>query len=152
MLVLGSRGLEQRGLLVVVSLVAFGGDGIEDVLDDEGVDVLGDLVEQEEVAEALGGAVVEVGEAGGDDALVDPEVGAGVDDVDPHVVGDDGEKAVDEPDPGDCGEEDEPEVEEDVDLLVDDVEREDAEGVMLLESPGGAVLLEVTLGHLQRFY
>ena len=47
---------------------------------------------------------------------------------------DDGENPPDHLDGGHCGEEDKPEPEHDVDLLVDDVEREDAESVNLLDS------------------
>lgn len=45
------------------------------------------------------------------------------------------------------GQEDEPEPEEYVDLLVEDVEGEDAEGVYLLDRPGSTVLVEGALGH-----
>ena len=44
------------------------------------------------------------------------------------------EKPVDQPDTGDRRQEDEPEVEEDVDLLIDDVERENAERIAGLET------------------
>ena len=46
------------------------------------------------------------------------------------------------------GQEDEPEPEEDVDLLVDDVEREDAETVELLDGSRGSELVEGAFGHL----
>ena len=59
--------------------------------------------------------------------------------------GDDGAD-VDEVQDGDDGQEDEPEPEEDEDLLVDDVGGEHAEGVVLLERAGVAVLVEGTLG------
>ena len=42
------------------------------------------------------------------------------------------EKSVDEPDGRDGTEEDEPEVEEDVDLFIDNVEWENTEGIMVL--------------------
>ena len=51
-------------------------------------------------------------------------------------------------DGGDDGEEDEPEPDEDVDLLVDDVERQDAETVDGLDRARGAVLVERALRHL----
>ena len=51
-------------------------------------------------------------------------------------------------DGGDDGEEDEPEPDEDVDLLVDDVERQDAETVDGLDCARGAVLVERALRHL----
>ena len=41
---------------------------------------------------------------------------------------------------------DEPDPEDDEDLLVDDVLREDAEGVLFLDGAGGTVLREVALG------
>ena len=49
---------------------------------------------------------------------------------------------------GDDGEGDEPEPEEDVDLLVEDVHAEDAEGVEPLDGSGPAILVEDALGHL----
>ena len=52
-------------------------------------------------------------------------------------------------DTSDDGQDDEPEPEEDVDLLVDDVEREDAETVKLLHRPGRTKLVECALGHLE---
>lgn len=48
---------------------------------------------------------------------------------------------------GKQGEDYEPEPEEDVDLLVDDVEREDAHGVVFLQLAGDAVFEEGALGH-----
>ena len=47
---------------------------------------------------------------------------------------------------GEGGEAEHPEPEEDVDLLVEDVEREDAEGVMLLQLARGPELVESALG------
>ena len=58
--------------------------------------------------------------------------------------GDDGAD-VDEVQNGDDGQEDEPEPEEDEDLLVDDVGGEHAEGVVLLQRAGVAVLVEGAL-------
>ena len=52
-------------------------------------------------------------------------------------------------DTSDDGQDDEPEPEEDVDLLVDDVEREDAQTVELLHRPGRTKLVECALGHLE---
>ena len=49
----------------------------------------------------------------------------------------------------DGGDEGEPEPEEDVDLLVDDVEGEDAEAVFLLDRAGGTVLEERALRDLR---
>ena len=49
---------------------------------------------------------------------------------------------------GEQADKDEPEPEKDVDLLVDDVEGEDAEAVVLLHGAGGAELVERALGHL----
>ncbi len=53
-------------------------------------------------------------------------------------------------DAGDDGDNDEPEPEEDVDLLVDDVEWEDAQRVKLLHRAGGAELVELALCHLEQ--
>ena len=49
-------------------------------------------------------------------------------------------------DAGDDGDNDEPEPEEDVDLLVDDVEGEDAHGVVSLNCAGGTILVEGAFG------
>ena len=51
-------------------------------------------------------------------------------------------------DSGDERDDDEPEPEEDVDLLVDDVQRQHAQRVELLDRTGGTELVELTLGHL----
>lgn len=59
-----------------------------------------------------------------------------------------GEEPPDEPNSSSNGENDEPEPEDGVDLLVDDVEGHDAEGVELLYAAGGAVLVEGALGDL----
>ena len=46
------------------------------------------------------------------------------------------------------GEEDEPEPEQDVELLVDNVEGQDAQRVKLLHGSGRTELVELALGHL----
>ena len=56
-----------------------------------------------------------------------------MDDGDSEVVGEDGQESVDHPHSSDGGQEDEPEVEEDVDLLIDDVEGKNTKGIMLLD-------------------
>ena len=60
---------------------------------------------------------------------------------------DDCDESVDQPDAGDGGEKYEPEIDEDVDLLIDDVEWENTESVVVLDSPGWSVLAELTLGN-----
>ena len=47
-------------------------------------------------------------------------------------MGDNCEEAVDEPDCRDGSEEDEPEVEEDVDLFIDDIQGKNTEGIVFL--------------------
>ena len=61
----------------------------------------------------------------------------------------DGEEPVDQPDTGDRGQEDEPEVEEDVDLLIDDVQRENTQSVVGLDGAGWSVLTKSTLRDLR---
>ena len=56
---------------------------------------------------------------------------------------------VEEGQAGDDGDDDQPEPDEDVDLLVDDVEGQDAEAVFLLDGTGGTVVVEGALGHLR---
>ena len=58
------------------------------------------------------------------------------------------DKPEDEVHAGDGGEDEEPEPEEDVDLLVDDVHAENAEGVVVLDRAGASVPVEGALGHL----
>ena len=48
---------------------------------------------------------------------------------------------------GEDGEDDEPEPEEDIDLLVEDVDRKDTLGVVSLDVTAGTVLVEGALGH-----
>ena len=62
---------------------------------------------------------------------------------------DDGD-AVEEEDAGDGGDHDEPEPEEDVDLLVDDVQRQDTESVMSLSGAAGTKLVKTALGDLKQ--
>jgi len=133
-LVLRRGGLHQRVMLVVGADVVLRCQRLEDFLHDQRVDVLGDLVEQQEVSKSLQGGVLLVGQASRDQRLVHLSIGTRMDDVDPHLVRYDGEEAIEEPDCGHRRQKHEPEVEEDVDLLVDDVEGKDAEGVMLLEA------------------
>ena len=68
-----------------------------------------------------------------------------VDNVDSEISGEDGEESVEEPRGGDGAQEDEPEVEEDVDLLVDDVDGQDAQRVVGLDGAGRSVLVEPAL-------
>ena len=70
------------------------------------------------------------------------------DDGDPHAGNQEDDDPVQDSQGGDHGHRDEPEPEEDVDLLVDDVEGEDAEAVVPGDGAGGAVLVEGALGHL----
>ena len=60
-------------------------------------------------------------------------------------MGEDCGESVEEADSGESAEEDEPEVEEDVDLLVDDVNGQDAQRVVGLDGAGGSVLVEPAL-------
>ena len=58
--------------------------------------------------------------------------------------------AVDEEDAGDGGDDDEPEPEEDVDLLVDDVEGQNAETVMPFRGAAWPELVETAFGNLKQ--
>ena len=57
------------------------------------------------------------------------------------------EESVDQPNTGDRGQEDEPEVKEDVDLLIDDVQRENTQSIVVLDGAGGPVFVKLTLGN-----
>ena len=65
-------------------------------------------------------------------------------------MGDDCEEAVDEPDCRDGSEKDKPEVEEDVDLFIDDVQGKNTEGIMFLNCSRGAIFLEEALCNLKQ--
>ena len=65
----------------------------------------------------------------------------------PHGRREELDQSVDEGQPRDDGQDDEPEPQEDVHFLVDDVQRQNAEGVVLLDGARRAVLHESTLGH-----
>ena len=66
----------------------------------------------------------------------------------PDAPGEHDDHGPDDVDGGEDGEEHEPDPQEDVDLLVDDVDGEDAEAVEHLDSPSGTEPLEGTFGHL----
>ena len=57
------------------------------------------------------------------------------------------EEPVNQPDTGDRGQEHEPEVEEDVDLLIDDVQRKNTQSIVVLDGAGWPVFVKLTLGN-----
>ena len=83
-----------------------------------------------------------------DNVLVNIVEAVGHHDVDPDVGDQDDQDAVDEGGGRDQSKGDKPEPQEDVDLLVDDVESEDAETVLVLDGARGTVLVEGTFGNL----
>ena len=83
-----------------------------------------------------------------DCSLVRLVQGPGHDDVDPQPRDHDHQHPVEDGRRGEQGHEDEPEPQEDVDLLVDDVERQDAEAVVFVDGARGSVLVKCALGHL----
>jgi len=145
---LWSRRLEQHLLLFAVRPVALWLDLLKDVLDDEGVDVLGDLIKQQEVSKSLKATVIILDKAGMDDILAHLSICPGMDHIHSHLMGDDGEEPVDEPDARDGRKKHEPEVEKHVDLLIDDIKRENAKGIVLLKRSRWTKLLERALSHL----
>ena len=64
-------------------------------------------------------------------------------------MGDNSEEAIDEPDCRDSGEKDKPEVEEDVDLFINDVQWENTESVVFLNGPRRTILVENTFCNLR---
>ena len=78
-------------------------------------------------------------------AVVEPE--ADVEEVCAHARAQDDDEPVEEDERREKAEDQEPEPEEDVDLFVDDVERQDAERVVLLHFARRAELAESALGH-----
>lgn len=113
----------------------------DDVVEHSRVDVLGQLREDEPIAEL---ALPQ------DDSHVSLVVrlGAVAEQQEPGVVGGDGHEADQEVDAGPDDDGQEPKPQEDVDLLVDDVVGQDAETVLVLHRSGRTVHVERTLGHL----
>ena len=101
-------------------------------LDDERVQILGYEIEKEIVTQPLPCRMMRVGEGEADQVLVNPLVRSEVDVADSEIKAEDGEESVEETHGRDGGQEDEPEVEDDVDLFIDDVERQHTEGIRLL--------------------
>ncbi len=113
---------------------------MDDVLEDDGVNVLAQQVDEEPVAHiALGHDHLD---ALALDAAVAHAQGEGANVRAEH----DGE-AVDQHQEGQQPQEEQPEPDEDVNLLVDNVERQDAEGVVLLNVARRAKLVKGALGH-----
>ena len=116
------------------------GQLVDHILEYHGVDVLAEQVDEEPVAH-VGLADHHV------DALALDAPVAHAQNKGPDVGAEDDGRAVDEDEEGEAAEEEEPEPDEDVDLLVDNVEREDAEGIVLLDVARSAELVEGALGH-----
>jgi len=145
---LWSRRFEQHLLLFAVRPVALWLDLLKDVLDDEGVDILGDLIKQQEVSKSLEATVIVLDKACVDDILAHLSICPGMDHIHSHLMGEDGEEPVDEPDARDGCKKHEPEIEKHVDLLIDDIKRENAKGIMLLKRSRWTKLLERALRNL----
>jgi len=145
---LWSRRFEQHLLLFAVRPVALWLDLLKDVLYDEWVDILGDLIEQQEVSKSLKATMILLDKAGVDDVLAHLAIRPSVDHIHSHLMRDNGEEPVDKPDARHGRQKHKPEIQKHVDLLIDDVKRENAEGVVLLKGPGWPKLLERALRHL----
>jgi len=103
------------------------------------VQVLGYEIEEEEVADLL--AVAQPGLRDDvRDLVARDSPSPGLDHGSADACGQEDGAAVGHEETGDGGEEDEPEPEEDVDLLVDDVERQHAQPVVTLHRPAWSVL------------
>ena len=113
---------------------------VHHLLEDDRVDVLSEHVEEEPVAH-FGLADDRV-----DDLAVD-EPEPDVEQVGPHARAQDDDEPVEEDEGRQEAEDEEPEPQEDVDLFIDDVERKDAERVVLLHLARRAELVESALGH-----
>ena len=113
---------------------------MDDVLEDDRVDILPHQVDEEPVSHvALADDHV--------DALpLDASVAESQDEG-PDVWREDDGYPVDENQEGEHPEDEQPEPDEDVDLLVDNVERQDAQGVVLLNVARRAKLVEGALCH-----
>lgn len=113
---------------------------VHNLLEDDRVHVLTEHVKEEPVAH-LGLADDRVDHF----AVDEPE--ADVEQVGPHPRAQDDDEPVQEDQGRQEAQDEEPEPEEDVNLFVDDVERQDAEGVVLLHLARRAELVESALGH-----
>lgn len=113
---------------------------VHHLLEDDRVHVLTEHVEQEPVAH------LRLAHDRVDHFAVD-EPEADVEQVGAHPRAQDDDEPVEEHERREEAEDEEPEPQEDVDLFVDHVERQDAEGVVLLHLAGRAELVESALGH-----
>lgn len=121
--------------MMLVVVVQFVGELVHDIPEYDGVEVLSEYVEEIPVAH-LASSDYSV------DVVPPDEAEAHSHHVDAHARREDDDEPVDEGDEGEQAEDDEPEPEEDVDLLVDDVEWQDAERVVPLYLAGRAELVE----------
>ncbi len=131
----------KSGLADVAATIAqLLGQLVYDVLEDDRVYVLAHQVDEEPVAD--------VGLPNDHlDALpLDPPI-AEPEDEGPDVGREDDHDAVDEDEEAEQAQEEQPEPDEDVDLLVDNVQRQDAQGIVLLYVAGRSELVERALGH-----
>ena len=112
------------------------------------VHVFSDQIKEEEVSKLL-----EIVEAGLIENIRDlvpgHSAGPGLDHGRPDAGPEEDPEAVEEEHTGDGGEEDEPEPEENVDLLVNDVERENTQTVMTLHSSRGSKLVKTAFCNLR---
>lgn len=116
------------------------GQFVHNLFEYQSIDVLAQHVEEEPVPHLA------LPDYGVDDFLVD-EAEAQTQEVGPHARTEDDHEAVQQHEEREEHQQQKPKPEEDVDLLVDDVDGEDAQGVVLLQLPRGAELTEGALGH-----
>jgi len=119
------------------------GELVHDFFEDNTVDVLAQHVEEEPIAHLA------LLDDGVDDlALDEPE--SYVEEVGAHPGTDDYHETVDDNQGGEDAEDQEPEPQKNVDLLVDNVEWQDAERVMFLHLARSTELVEGALGHARK--
>ncbi len=116
------------------------GELVHDLLEDDAVDVLSEHVEEEPVAHLA------LLDDGVDDLSLD-EPEPDVEEVGSHSRADDYHESVDDDECREAAEDQEPEPQEDVDLLVDNVQRQNAEGIVFLHLARSTKLVERALGH-----
>lgn len=116
------------------------GQLMHDLFEDHVVHILSQHVEQKPISHLT------LLDDGVDDIFLD-ESEPNEEQIGPHLGTDDDDHSVDDHEGRQTPQNQEPEPQEDVDLLVDNIERQDAEGVMLFHFARGTELVKRAFGH-----
>lgn len=121
----------KRSCLIIITKILFRGNLDEYILDDQRVKILGYEIEEEIIAQPLKCGVVGVGESKANQILVNSLVSSEMNVVDSEIEAEDGEESVEETNGGHRGQKYEPEIQHDVNLLIDDIQRKNAQSIRL---------------------